>query len=430
MSAYSEAVSYIDNIVKFTTKNDLGHTAECLARLGHPEKAFSVIHVAGTNGKGSTCAFTESVLRASGLKTGLFTSPHLIRMNERFRICGEEVSDEAFLRAYGIVRELSETLMAEGNTHPTYFEFIFLMGMLLFKEAGAEIVVLETGLGGRLDATNVIPDPLVSVIASIGFDHMKYLGNTIAEIAGEKAGIIKKNVPVVADDTSSEAIAVIRAKAEETGVPLRTLSEAGSTVLRADADGIDFTTQIPAFRETVFHLPFSAPYQVNNATLALLALDALRERYPIDAETVRRGLALARWEGRMQKIGDRTYVDGAHNAHGVAEFLKAAKLIAGDEPVTLVFGAMADKDYRPMTQEIVEALRPVRVYTTKADEYRGAEAEMLAQLYRDAGAENVTAVPVPEDAWKTAVRGHKEGYLFGVGSLYLIGRILKIHDQL
>jgi len=430
MSAYTEAVDYINNIVKFTAKNDLEHTRECLAKLGSPEKAFDVIHVAGTNGKGSTCAFMASALTLSGVKTGLFTSPHLITMNERFRVDGEMVSDEAFLRAFEAVKTVSEEMVAEGKTHPTYFEFIFLMGMLLFKEAGTDVVVLETGLGGRLDATNVIPDPLVSVIVSIGFDHMKYLGDTIAAIAGEKAGIIKSGVPVVADDTSEEALAVIRAKAEEKGVPLKILADAGSRIVKAGADGIDFTTQIPSFRGLVFHLPFAAQYQVRNASLALLALDAVRDRYPVDARTAVEGLRRARWDGRMQCIGEKTYVDGAHNAHGVAAFLSAAKLIAGEEEITLVFGAMAGKDYRPMTQEIVDALHPVKVYTTKADEWRGAEAEMLAQLYRDAGAETVEAVDVPEEAWKKAVREHTRGYLFGVGSLYLIGRILKIHDQL
>lgn len=430
MSAYTEAVSYIDNIVKFTTKNDLGHTRECLEKLGHPEKAFDVIHVAGTNGKGSTCAFMASALTAGGVKMGLFTSPHLIRMNERFRVDGAMVSDASFLRAFERVRGISEEMTAEGKGHPTYFEFLFLMGMLLFQEAGTDLVILETGLGGRLDATNVIPDPLVSVIVSIGFDHMKYLGNTIAAIAGEKAGIIKEGIPVVADDTSAEALAVIRAKAEEKGSALHILADAESKVVRAGEDGIDFTTEIPSYKGTVFHLPFAAPYQVNNASLALLALDAVRDRYPVDAETAEKGLRCARWDGRMQCIGEKTYVDGAHNAHGVAAFLSAAKLIAGKEPVTLVFGAMADKDYRPMTQEIVDALRPVRVYTTKADEYRGAEAEMLAQLYRDAGAQQVEAVDVPEEAWEKAVWEHKDGFLFGVGSLYLIGRILKIHDQL
>ena len=430
MSAYTEAVSYIDNIVKFTTKNELGHTRECLDRLGNPEKTFDVIHVAGTNGKGSTCAFMASALSQSGVKTGLFTSPHLIRMNERFRVDGAMVSDRAFLRAYKRVRAVSEEMVAEGKSHPTYFEFIFLMGMLLFQEEGTDVVVLETGLGGRLDATNVIPDPLVTVIVSIGFDHMKYLGSTIEAIAGEKAGIIKEGVTVVADDTSEEALAVIRAKAKEKNAPLFVLADAKSEILAAGADGIDFRTQIPAYADTVFHLPFAAPYQVNNASLALLALDAVRDRYPVDASAAAEGFRHARWDGRMQCVGEKTYVDGAHNAHGVAAFLTAAKLIARDEDITLVFGAMADKDYRPMTQEIVDALHPVRVYTTKADEWRGAEAEMLAQLFRDAGAERAEAVDVPEEAWEKAVREHTRGYLFGVGSLYLIGRILKIHDQL
>ena len=428
MYTFSEAEEYINSIVKFTTKNDQGHTKRCLVRLGSPETHFSVIHIAGTNGKGSTSAYLSEALMAAGYKTGLFTSPHLVRINERFRIDGEEVTDDAFLTAFEEVKALSDALLEEGDSHPTYFEFLFLMGMLIFRDAGISTAVLETGLGGRLDATNSVEHPVVSVITSIGMDHMQYLGDTIEEIAGEKAGIIKSGVPVIADDTAPAAFAVIRERARALQCPFYALSDAHAERVPSE-EGIAFTTEIPGFRHRVFRLQTEAPYQVNNASLALLALSAVSERIPVGAECAEEGLAKMRWSGRMQRIGERTYLDGAHNAHGVAAFLSAASEIAGDKPVTLVFGAMADKDYGPMTKEIVECLHPARVITTRADEYRGADPEMLAGLFRDAGAQEVHAVEVPEEAWKTALALHEgsgEGYLFGVGSLYLIGRILKI----
>ena len=174
---YEEAVAYIEETPKFTTKNKLEHTKECLRRLGNPQDSFRVIHVAGTNGKGSTCAFLTSILREAGYSCGLFTSPHLVVINERFQINEQNIDDASFLRAFEKVKVLSEELVAEGNYHPTYFEMLFLMGMVIFQEAGVDYVILETGLGGRMDATTSVENPLACVITSISFDHMQYLGS-------------------------------------------------------------------------------------------------------------------------------------------------------------------------------------------------------------------------------------------------------------
>ena len=194
---YEEAVAYIEDIPRFTTKNSLDHTRECMRRLGHPQKKFRVIHVAGTNGKGSVCAYLDSMLRAGGYKVGLFTSPHLVKINERFKINGEMISDERFVKAFEEVQKIIKKAQEDGLDHPSYFETLFLMGMVVFKEADVDYVVLETGLGGRLDATNTVDHPLACIITSISLDHVEYLGDTIGKIAGEKAGIIKPQVPVI-----------------------------------------------------------------------------------------------------------------------------------------------------------------------------------------------------------------------------------------
>ena len=170
---YEEAVAYIEETPKFTTKNKLEHTKECLRRLGSPEERFNVIHVAGTNGKGSTCAFLTSILREAGYSCGLFTSPHLVTINERFQINEKNIEDDTFLHAFEKVKKLADELVAEGSYHPTYFEFLFLMGMVIFADAGVDYVVLETGLGGKLDATTAVEHPLACVITSISFDHMQ-----------------------------------------------------------------------------------------------------------------------------------------------------------------------------------------------------------------------------------------------------------------
>ena len=220
MFTYEEAVAYIEEIPKFTTKNKLEHTRKCLDLLGSPDKKRKIIHVAGTNGKGSVCAFLSTMLEEGGYKCGLFTSPHLIKINERFQINEEMVSDEAFLRAFLKIKALADELVEAGDYHPTYFEFLFLMGMVIFDEADVDLLVLETGLGGRLDATNSIVSPLACVITSISLDHVEYLGDTIEKIAAEKAGIIKNGIPVVAVDEENGAFPVIERTAKEKKSPV------------------------------------------------------------------------------------------------------------------------------------------------------------------------------------------------------------------
>ena len=212
---YEEAVKYILDIPKFTKKNDGDHTRKFLEYLGNPQEGLKVLHVAGTNGKGSVCAYLDGMLRSEGKRTGLFTSPHLVKINERIVLDGEEIPDDRFCEVFERTLTAVKKMEGEGLAHPTFFEFLFGMAMLAFAEGGMEYAVLETGLGGRLDATNAVEQPLVSIITSIGMDHMEYLGDTIGEIASEKAGIIKSGVPVFYAQTSEESDEVIRRKAEE-----------------------------------------------------------------------------------------------------------------------------------------------------------------------------------------------------------------------
>ena len=202
---YEEAEAYINSVPKFTSKNKPENTLELIRRIGHPERKMKVIHVAGTNGKGSVCAFLSSMMTAGGKRCGLFTSPHLVKMNERFQINNIPVSDEIFLGAYDKVMKIVKEMQEDGFYHPAYFELLFAIGMVIFEEEGVEYLVLETGLGGRLDATNIVEHPIVTVITSISLDHTEILGDTIEEIAGEKAGIIKLRVPVVYDGREKRA---------------------------------------------------------------------------------------------------------------------------------------------------------------------------------------------------------------------------------
>ena len=216
---YTEAVAYIEETPKFTKKNKPENTWELIERIGHPERRMKVIHVAGTNGKGSVCAFLSSILTHAGYRTGLFTSPHLVNITERFQINGEEVSQECFTWAFEEVKRAVDAMIADGYAHPAYFELLFAAGLLIFQREQVEYLVLETGLGGRLDATNLVEHPIATVLTTISLDHMEYLGDTVAKIAGEKAGIIKEGVPTFALHSGDEVDSVLREVAIEKHSP-------------------------------------------------------------------------------------------------------------------------------------------------------------------------------------------------------------------
>ncbi|MDO5134916.1 MAG: folylpolyglutamate synthase/dihydrofolate synthase family protein [Eubacteriales bacterium] len=422
--SYQEAVDYIEETPKFTKKNSLEHTKECLRRLGSPEKSFRVIHVAGTNGKGSTCAFLTSILREAGYSCGLFTSPHLMEINERFQINEVNIDNETFVRAFERVKALADQLVAEGSYHPTYFEMLFLMGMLIFEEAGVDYVTLETGLGGRLDATTAVEDPLVCVITSISLDHVQYLGDTVQAIAGEKAGIIVPGVPVIYDGSDPSAAAVIQERAQEVGSPAFRV-DAGEACVKANtAAGIDFSLGSRYYKDTVFHIPFIARYQVMNAALALQTIEVLRERVPVSVCAAREGVAKTRWQGRMETVLPGVIVDGAHNEDGIRRFVETAAHFQGKYPLTLLFSSVSDKDYRDMIRTVCSRISFRHVVTTQVGGDRQVPAEELAELFRKNGCPAVESRDSVEEAL-LAAQGAKgeDGLLFCVGSLYLVGEI-------
>ncbi len=421
---YEEAVAYIEETPKFTTKNKLEHTKECLRRLGNPQEKFRVIHVAGTNGKGSTCAFLTSILREAGYSCGLFTSPHLVEINERFQINEVNIDNDTFLKAFLKVKKLSEELVAEGSYHPTYFEMLFLMGMVIFADAGVDYVTLETGLGGKLDATTAVENPAACVIASISFDHMQYLGDTIEKIAGEKAGIIVPGVPVIYDGNDRRAAEVIRAKAEELGSPAYEVKREDTEILQITRGGIDFSLKNEYYGNTVFKIPFVARYQVMNGALALITMEVLKKEIPAPLETICRGMQNTRWQGRMETVLPGVIVDGAHNEDGIAKFVETAVHFQEEYPLTLLFSAVDDKDYPDMIHTICEQIHFRNVVVTEVGGYRMVPAETLADIFRKEGYKEVQAFGKVPEAFGRAlgIRG-EDGLLFCVGSLYLVGEI-------
>ena len=419
---YTEAVDYIEEIPKFTTKNPPEHTRELLNRMGDPHKGMKIIHVAGTNGKGSVCAYLNSMLLKGGYRCGLFTSPHLIKINERYIINQEVVDDDLFLEAFTETKKAVDGFLADGSVHPSYFEMLFLMGMYIFNKKNVEYVMLETGLGGRLDATNVVENPLACIITSISRDHTEYLGETIPEIAGEKAGIIKPGVPVIYDGHRKDAAEVIAERAKENKSPAFELKPFMYNLKTNTREGITFDFRYGD--ETVeLKIPYIARYQMMNASLAYFTMRNLEPVHHIPAEVLAKGIASTKWSGRMETVMPRVIVDGAHNEDGVAEFVKTACDFKNDNEITILFSAVSDKRYKDMIREIAEGIRPDRVVTTQIWGSRVVPAEELAQLFREASCQQVTAEPDVENAFELAYKEKGEGMMFCVGSLYLAGEL-------
>ena len=301
---YQEAETYISELPKFTKKNTLEHTQKFLSFLGNPQNGKKVIHVAGTNGKGSVCVYLDAMLRAQRKHTGLFTSPHLIRMNERIRMDGEPVSDETFTRLFLRTQQSVRRMEAEGLPHPSFFEFLFGMAMAGFEEAGVEYVILETGLGGRLDATNSISGPLTCILTSIGLDHTEILGNTLEEIAAEKAGILKPHVPVIFADTQQESSRVIEERAGELGCPCKKIGKSAYEILKIQ-DG----TAALKTTEVIPGAPFIEGLELNTKKVKM------NKKLPVtDQDIFERIVEVTRLSNKYELSSDRlTCSDGGVN---------------------------------------------------------------------------------------------------------------------
>lgn len=427
---YREAVDYIEEIPKFTTKNPPEHTRELLNRLGNPEKGRKIIHVAGTNGKGSTCSYLNAMLMEGGYRCGLFTSPHLVKINERYKINDRDVDDETFLRVFTETKCVIDAFTAEGNDHPSYFETLFLMGMVMFAEEDVDYIILETGLGGRLDATNVIRDPLACIITSIGLDHTEYLGNTIPEIAGEKAGIIKPGVMVVYDGHRPEASAVIAQRARECGSEAYELTNEMYQLVSNTREGIRFRFSYPGEDTEELSIPYIAPYQMMNAALAYFTMKKLEPVHGIDNKTLIRGIANSHWEGRMETVLPGVIIDGAHNEDGIERFVETAEYFARENRIHMLFSAVSDKDYPEMIRTICERVHPEAVVTTEVGGYRSVPAQELAGLFEQCGCPSVHAEPRADAAFTAACENRGDAMLFCVGSLYLMGEIKAVLENM
>lgn len=391
-------------------KHSLDTVRDFLEALGNPEQKLEIIHVAGTNGKGSVCADMTAMLLEAGYTVGTFVSPHLIDVTERFLVNGKPVDEEAFTKSFERVWEVTQTMLERGYSHPTFFEFVFFMAMELYGRLCPDYVILEVGLGGRLDATNVIRTPIASVITSISFDHTGILGNTIQEIAAEKAGIIKAGIPVIYDDHRAEASKVIGERAAALLAPAFPVSGA----------------------EYDYQSYFAAPYQAMDAVLARKTLAVLQEfgyAKRLTEAMCQAALKKVRWQGRMEEAAPDIWLDGAHNPDGIRALIGAVhKQMSEPEMqkkrLQLLFAAVADKDYREMIQMLCKELSLTRVTVVQLASARAADATRLAEQFLQEGCKQVEAYGTAREALEAAL-SHKTEHdrLYVAGSLYLIGEI-------
>jgi len=403
----------LDNLRKF------------MQTLGNPQDKVKVIHVAGTNGKGSVSSFIAEILTEAGFKTGRYHSPAVFEKREIIAVDGKLISGEEFAIQVELMKSAVEIADKEGRL-PTIFELETALAYQYFAYSQCDFAVIECGMGGLTDATNITNSVVLSVFTSISMDHIQYLGDTVEAIAGEKAGIIKKGIPVIYDANRHETAQVIEETAQRVGAPAYPVRREDFEIREITSSGIEFSYGKTDGRQQEYSIPFIARYQVMNSALALKTLEVLREQQDFTALTdsqVKAGIGGTRWQGRMETIQPGVIVDGAHNEDGVANFIETAVYFRDKYRIVLLFSAVDDKDYPHMIRRICSELRPAQVVTATIQEERAVDAQVLAQEFRKNGCTCVQAENSVKEAFQQAAELRGDGLLFCIGSLYLIGEI-------
>ena len=424
----NSAIDKIHEFQRFGSILGLERMNSLLKLLGNPQDELKIIHVAGTNGKGSTCRYIYSVLQAAGYKTGLYTSPFLEFFNERIELDGRYITDEDLAAYTDRVLDCAEKMVARGEHSPTEFEVVTAIAFLYFKEKGCDYAVMEVGLGGRGDSTNVCRSPLISVITSISYDHTDRLGNTLAEIAAEKAGIIKEGCPVVTSAEADEALKVIENKAAECGSMYFETKHIPYTVRAKGLEGISFDTVIQGVPFENIELSMLGEHQIKNAICALSALNILEERGNVNLhrDAVYRGLKAARQTGRFEVMSAKyekpiVIIDGAHNPDGASALRKAVNEYLPGKKILMVTGMLADKDTESILKEFTAITDSF--ISTEPENPRKMDAESLKAEIEAMGADCESFPDCREAVQAAAVRGRDFDAVLYAGSLYMIGAI-------
>lgn len=422
---YNEALNYIHGTYKFGSKLGLDNIRYLLYLLDNPHKDLKMIHIAGTNGKGSTSSFINSILIEEGYNVGLFTSPYLEEFTERIKINGENIPKEDLGKVTGRVKEKVEIMLEEGKNHPTEFEIVTAIAFEYFKLRNVDFVILEVGLGGRLDSTNVIENPLVSVITPIELDHTEYLGDTIDKIAFEKAGIIKKNSYVVSHPQYKEAENVIAKICNEKGSRLFIAPINSVNINRYDEFGISFDANILENKYKDLSIKLLGTHQVNNATVALTVIEVLRNYQSIEIsdDAIITGLQKTNWPGRLEILtrNPTLLIDGAHNLHGAKALSKTIKEIFDYDRLIGVVGILGDKDVDGILSEVIPLCD--KVIATRPNSPRALSLDELVNKIESFNKEVIGFEKIEDAVNYSLDKANENDLVLYCGSLYMIGEV-------
>lgn len=380
---YKETMEFIQNTNKFGSVLGTDNIKELLRRFDQPQNKLKIVHIAGTNGKGSILAFLAGVFRESGYRAGRYVSPASFSYEERFQINEENISKDDLCFYMEQIKKKAEEMVKDGYPHPTMFEIETALSFLYFLDKKVDIVLLETGLGGRLDATNVVEHPICTIIASIGFDHMQYLGNTLEEIASEKAGIIKEHCPVVAYDNAPEVNEVIKKTARQKHCPVTFTNTDQIRILKQSLEGQSFTYRSIGGRwYEKIEIPLLGGHQILNAATAIEALEVIKNYYCISEFQTEEGFRKTKWRGRIEILSQEPMVlcDGAHNPDGARVLKEFLQKNFTNRRIIYIIGVLADKEYNKMLEETASLAE--EIYTVEPDSTRALSSEMLAQAAR------------------------------------------------
>ena len=424
---YKEALEYIESLQSLGSVPGLDSIINLCEKLGNPQECLKFIHIAGTNGKGSVSAYLLSVLRSAGYKVGSYNSPTIREYRERICVNGHMISQRAFAELSECVKEACDALVAEGKAHPTPFEVETALGFLYFKEKGCDYVILECGMGGKLDATNLVKNTVVAVFAPIGMDHMGFLGETLEEIAGQKAGIIKPGCRVVSAQQREEVSRVIEQVSSEQQIAPVFVQNEDATKIHYGLDRQCFLYQ----ERQEIEISLAGQYQIENALLALKVIDVLREEgLKIPDRAVKKGLADAKWSGRFEVLAKKPYfiVDGAHNEDGARKLAQSIRFYFTNKKIIYIMGILKDKEY----DKIISLTVPfaTHIITVKTpDNPRAMDAYELAQKV-SGHHQSVTAAGSPEEAVEMSyLLADKDSVIVAFGSLSYLGRIMDIMEK-
>ncbi|MFA5522904.1 MAG: folylpolyglutamate synthase/dihydrofolate synthase family protein [Tissierellales bacterium] len=429
---YREALDYIHGTKKFGSKLGLHNISELLRLLGNPQNGLSFIHVAGTNGKGSASSFIANTLIEGGYKVGLFTSPYLEVFNERMRINNQDISDDSLAKITFSVKKKVEEMLNKGMTHPTEFEIVTAIAMQYYKEEKVDFVVLEVGLGGRYDSTNVIENSIASVITTISMDHLDILGDTLGKIAYEKAGIIKDNGFVISYPQDKEAEEVIVEVAKDKNARLSFVPTENLDIIETTESGSKFNFEYKNIKMSDLEIGLIGKHQIQNAATALTTILALREEgyLSVSDETIRRGLKGTKWSGRLEVLRRKPtfLVDGAHNIQGIQALKKTISSIFKYDKLILGVAILSDKDVDHMVEELVPIAD--KIVVTEANIFRAMKAEELAAKIEKYNNNIVIESNIEKAVQKTLEIANENDLIVFSGSLYLIGDVRTIVNKM